>query len=213
MTTAYIGDTVALSLCLADEASGLFPQARVFSGPLALATVPLPNIVDGYYQANYVPPSIGHYTVIYDVYEDSGHTILSGAYDSTAEPLDVLPASGVVPPPPVPEEDAAVRQSFTLDATSNSIIVNSWLEISGTGIDSNVSNATLILYRNDGSILATPASALGPIIQGVFRFVIFPIPGLNLGETGAFSVATIDYAGPPLRTIRGVTGVTFSRSA
>lgn len=206
MTLAFVGEAVPLSLVLADYAAGYYPQARVYNGPTLVASVTLPYIANGYYYAPWTVSAAGRLTIVYDVYVDPDHLVLSERYEPDTEEVQAFPG-------PLAEEQGAIRQAFTLDTTSNSIIINLWAELDGSQISSGLSNATLTLYKHDGTIIASPAAQASPILHGVFRFVIVPIPNFALGENATFSRATVDFAGPPARTFFGVTGVTFSRSS
>lgn len=201
----FSGETVPLSLVLGDYATGLFPRARVYNGLSLITTINLAAGPNGYYFSTWTAGIPGRYEVVYEIYADAGHTVLSTRYDAAEdESVHVrdVPAG----------QTGSIRQSFTLDTTSNAIIVNVWLEVDGGEVSSGVTNATLVLYASDGTVLETPAAQPTPVVQGVFRFSV-TIPSFPLGENATFSVATIDYAGPPSRTVRGVTGVTFSRSS
>lgn len=206
MSFAFVGEAIPLSLVLADYAAGYYPQARIYSGSALVDTIPLAFISTGYYYATWTVSTAGRFTVVYDVFVDSDHLILSDRYEPDTEELQAFPG-------PVAEEQGAIRQAFTLDTTSNSIIINLWVELDGSQVSSGLSNAALTLYKHDGTVIATPIAQVAPILHGVFRFVITPIPNFPLGENATFSRATVDFAGPPARTFFGVTGVTFSRSS
>lgn len=207
MTLAFAGDVVPLDLVLGDYGVGFYPQARIYNGTTHIITVDLALVSAGYYYATWSTPTPGQYAVIYDIFIDPGHTTYSDRYDAASEDLTIFPGTLAE------EKQGGLRQAYTLDTTSNSIIVNTWLEIGGTQPTAGLSNATLHLYKSDGTLLSTPPTQASPISNGVFRFIITPIPSFFVGENATFSVATIDYNGPPSRTLRGVVGVTFSRSS
>lgn len=205
MTLAFVGDSVPLGLTLADYSSAYFPRVRIYDGATLLTTINLTFVDLGFYYGTWTPTYDGRFVAVYDTYSDVGHTTLATRYLPDTEEIQVFAH-------PLATEDGAIRQSFTLDAVANNIIVNLWAEIEGVQVSTGISAATLVLYKHDGTVMASPATQASPIAQGVFRF-IFPVPPLALGENATFSVATVVFAGPPVRTLRGVTGVTFSRSA
>lgn len=204
MIFASVGDTVPLALVLWDGATGMFPRARVYSGAVLITTIPLVHAADGYYYASWIPGTAGDFAVVYTVYSDAGFTTLAGNYELALDQLRITAFA-------LAEEAGKVMQSFTFDAGTDSIIVNVWLEIDSAQVTSGLSNATLTMFDSTAGSLATPPAQVVPVGQGVFRFVV-PNPGFPVGEYATFAVATIDHAGPPIRTFRGITGVTFSRA-
>lgn len=204
MILANVGEAVPLVLVLFDGAAGLFPRARIYNGAALVTTVPLTHVAEGYYLATWTPLVSGKFSAVYTVFTDAGFTLTANTYEKAQELLMVSDAAA--------PDGGTVRQSFTFDAAGNSIIINVWLEIDTSPVTTGVTNATIILYNSTAGVLATPAAQLLPVGQGVFRFVV-PNPGLPIGEFATFSIATIDHSGPPARTLRGITGVTFSRAA
>jgi hypothetical protein len=205
MSFAFVGENVPLAMVLADHVTSMSPRARIYNGTTLVSTVALVSVSTGYYYATWLASSPGRFEVVYDVFTDPGFLNLSPLYSPGIEEIHVMTG-------PVAEEGGAVRQSYTLDTNSNSIIVNLWLEVDSNQVATGVSNANLTLCKQDGTVLASPSAQASPVAQGVFLFT-FPIPPFAIGENATFSFATVDFAGPPARTFRGVTGVTFSRSA
>lgn len=199
-----VGFPVPLHIVLADYNNAVFPRARVYTGTTLVTSVNLAFISSGYYESTWTPGAAGSYFVVYDIYEDSGHTTLSEFYTPDTEEFEVTEATVAG------DQAVAVRQSYTLDAPAGQIIVNTWLEVNGGETTTGITNATLSLYTSTGTLLAAVAPQVVPVAEGVFRFA-FSIPAFTAGENATFSVATIDYDAPFPRTIRGVTGVTFSR--
>lgn len=204
MLIAFEGEDLPLDLSLEDYATDRVAKARVYEDGSLLTTLTLPHVTDGYYRTLWPTTSSGRFYIAYDVYLTDGVTL---AGYSVAD-VSILVLAGRLATTGV-----QVKQSYTLDETSNSIIVNVWLELDGVQITSDVVDATLVLYNATMGVIATPATQTTPQGLGVFRFVISPIPGFALGETATVSRATIDYTGDPAKTYSSVTGVTFSRSA
>jgi hypothetical protein len=111
----------------------------------------------------------------------------------------------------VVDEERKVEVSVTFDAAANTIRCNSWL-VGPRGIDAGVADATIRLYDQAGTALVAQVDAAAADAQGVFSFDI-PAPSFAVGETETYFVATIDGAGPPLRTYSGRVGATFSRTS
>lgn len=207
MSLSSVGETLPLALVLSDNSTSYYPQVKVYDGTSLVTTVNLLHVSEGYYYASWVPATSGKFTAIYTVYEDAGRTTVATLgglprYEPDTERFNVLDG-------PLASSGGAVRQAFTLDGTSNSIIVNVWLELEGQQVSSGVSDAALTLYTYDGLVLATPAVVAAPSAQGVFSFT-FPIPAFSIGENATFSLSTVDHSST---SYRGVTGVTFSRSS
>lgn len=204
---AYLGETVPIYLTLSDGASDQFPQAKIYdsSGVQVGSTLNLTYVAGspGLYRTSWTTPTLGMFEVVYTVFSDSGHTTISSFYDRAADSVDVLTSA-------LGDSDTVIRQAFTLDTSSNNITVLIWLETNAGEALTGVSTGTVTVYRADGTILLATATQASPIAQGVFRFT-FVNPGFAVGETGLFALATIVYAGPPSRTVRGVMGVTVSR--
>jgi hypothetical protein len=202
----FVGETVDLDATIADRATSYYVQALIFKANVLQTTVNLTHQSNGRHYGTWIPSSAGIYYILYTAYTDVGFATYADRYDVSDEYLQVLPG-------PVSDEGGVVRQSYTLDTTSNSIIVNTWLELDGDQVTTGLSAATLLLCYSDGTVIASPAAVASPIApHGVFRFV-FAAPVFAIGENATFSVATVNHAGPPARVFRGVTGVTFSRSA
>ena len=80
---------IVLSMLATDGRIDLFGQARVYNSSNTLvATVDLPHTNEGLYAALYTPTTEGYYSVMYQLYFDSGHTVDAG-YNKSGENLDV----------------------------------------------------------------------------------------------------------------------------
>ena len=207
MVLASVGETLPLALVLSDRDEGFYPRAEVYDGTSLITSVNLAHVADGYYYGAWVPTTSGKFVVIYTVYSDAARTsvaLLGGLprYEPDTDLFNVLDE-------PLASGGGAVRQSFTLDISTNSIIVNVWLELEGEQVPTGVSDASLRLYSYDGILLSAPANEASPVAQGVFKFT-FALPAFSVGENATFSLATIDHNS---QTYRGITGVTFSRSS
>jgi len=196
---------VPLVLVLWDGATGLFPRARVYSGITLVTTLPLTHVAEGYYQVNWTPVVAGKFVVVYTVYSDAGFTAPSSFYEKAQDLVKVNEFADS-------EEAGKVMQSFTFDVSTDTIVINMWLEKDNALVSSGVSNATLMVFDSAAGPISMPPTQALSVGQGVFRFVI-PNPGLPLGEFATFSVGTIQHIGPPARTYKGICGVTFSRTA
>lgn len=112
----------------------------------------------------------------------------------------------------VRDELAKIEASVTLDPQANLLRVNAWL-MRDQGQDlTGLSNATMRLFRYDGTALIALATTASPDAQGVFAFNV-AAPALAVGETATYVDLTMDKAGPPVRTYRAKVGVTFSRTS
>jgi len=81
------GDTLPLSLQLPDGVTSKYPQADIYSVAGALlTTVDLVHRATGLYTVDTENmPAQDFVTVVYTVYDDAGHTIVSATYDRTSE--------------------------------------------------------------------------------------------------------------------------------
>ena len=202
MLIATVGESIPLVLLTEDGNSSVYPRVFIFdSSGLAVATLNLSHISLGYYQVNWTVPTDDRYTLIYLVYSDAGFTQINQDYSRSTE--QVLGILGPV------LNNGIVRQGFTLDVTTNTIYINTWLEINDQIIQSSISNGTTRIYDIDGNPLTALSAGVGPDTNGIFKFSIAS-PGFAIGETGTYSIATIDFNGT---TFRGVTAITFSRSS
>lgn len=89
MLLATVNESVILSMLASDGRTDLFGQARVYDGSGGLVvTITLPHVAEGVYQVLYTPTIEGYYSLVYQLYFDSGHTIDAG-YEHQGETLDV----------------------------------------------------------------------------------------------------------------------------
>lgn len=81
MILGTIGVPLLLELVLADRALGKFPRARIIdaSGAQIGAAIPLVAAPawTGLYQGAWAAPVAGHYTAVFETYDDAGYTTLS----------------------------------------------------------------------------------------------------------------------------------------
>lgn len=202
-----VGIASPLPLVLSDGATGFYPQAQVYFAGSVVATVPLTYVAgsQGLYQGTWTPAEAGDHPVVYTVYSDAGHTTVATSggqplYNFTQDIYQISSASTAV-------TTASVRQSVTL--TASAIIVNVWAEVNGLQLVSGLTNANLTLYDALGNVLVTASQISSPSATGVFQFSLTP-PSFGIGENATYTVATVLYN---LQTLRGVTGVTFSRAS
>jgi hypothetical protein len=89
MLNATVNEVFLLDLLMSDGRSDVFPQVRIYdsSGGL-VSTVNLTHQVEGLYQAPYTPTSEGFFSLVYEIYSDSGHTTSLG-FGKDGDTLDV----------------------------------------------------------------------------------------------------------------------------
>uniref|UniRef100_A0A6M3IS92 Uncharacterized protein n=1 Tax=viral metagenome TaxID=1070528 RepID=A0A6M3IS92_9ZZZZ len=76
------GDTIILKTQYWDRATGLYPQAKIYSGSTLVTTVNLTHVANGYYQNSYtVDGTYKQLIVQYLTYTDSGRTTLANIVD------------------------------------------------------------------------------------------------------------------------------------
>lgn len=93
MIEASINASLLLELVLADGSTTRFPQATVYNDAGSLvATVDLAHVASGLYQGAYTPATPGHFSAIFIVYTDAGHTTVANQYDREAEHIRVVAA-------------------------------------------------------------------------------------------------------------------------
>lgn len=93
MSEGLVGSPVLVELVLDDRASGLYPRARVIDKTGAQVS-PVLNLAEapawsGLYQAEWLTPSAGDFSVVFEVWMDAGYTIAAD-YDAAVEHLRVL---------------------------------------------------------------------------------------------------------------------------
>ena len=207
MLLVALGDTVPLALVLGSITTDKYPQARVFDAigtATPVATLDMVHVSGGYYFVGWTPAAAGTFTVRYTVYDDAGHTTVSTGFDQSAESI-------VVTADDITTKGGVVRAGYTYDGSSDTITVNVGLEIDDELTQTGVTNATLVLHDSVGGVLATPAAVAAPDAQGIFVFT-FAAPTFGSGETATYGLATIDHAGPPARTFKGATYITFVKT-
>jgi len=87
-------ETVQLALVLTDGATGLYPQARIYSeaGVLVAGPLDLSHVSEGLYRTTWVVAAAQKYVVVYTVYSDALHTIDLSATREKGEDLIVADA-------------------------------------------------------------------------------------------------------------------------
>lgn len=91
MLIGYTGVAVTLRLVLGDRTVDKYPRARVCdsSGVIVGSAINMTAVgsFSGLYTCTFTPAAAGQFTVMFDVYSDSGHTTL--VYEPAIEPLRV----------------------------------------------------------------------------------------------------------------------------
>ena len=72
---AKVGEAVTLVLVLENGHTGLYPRAEVFNGASLEATVDLSDLGKGRYEGSWTPTSVGTFTALFSVFQDSGFTV------------------------------------------------------------------------------------------------------------------------------------------
>lgn len=81
--------TRPIQVLSSDGRVDLYPQARIYTSAGALVvTLNLPHIAEGMYGSNYTFTSADYYSVVYEMYVDSGHT-MSAYYEKSMETIHV----------------------------------------------------------------------------------------------------------------------------
>ena len=201
-----LGNQAPLALILGAQDVSKFPQAMVFDQlgtATPVATLSMAHVSQGYYFVAWTTTAVGTFTVKYAVYDDAGHTVFDG-FDQASETIQVTADDMLV-------QGGIVRAGYTYDGGTDTITVNVGLEIDDELAQTGVSNATLVLHDSNGAVLATPSAVATPDAQGIFAFA-FAAPLFGSGETPAYGLATVDFAGPPARTFKGITYLTFVKT-
>jgi len=104
----------------------------------------------------------------------------------------------------------AIRAAITIDPSAGPAIrMNVWVESDvGEQVTASLANCTVVLYAQDGTVLASPATVAAPDAQGVFA-VTFPDPGFDVGQTATYMILVVEVSSTP---VQGVIGVTFIRT-
>ena len=89
MLRATLNEALPLQVLVPDGDSGLYVRVRIFDPTGALLTTrSLPNIAEGLYSVNWIPVQEGYVTAVYDIFLDSGYTIMAD-YDRDGETIEV----------------------------------------------------------------------------------------------------------------------------
>lgn len=93
-----VSEALLLELVLGDGDTGKFPQVSVYDSagaPVSGSPFNLTHVALGLYQATWTNPSTeGHFSAIFVVYNEAGHTIVSNKYDRVAEHVRIEPSRG-----------------------------------------------------------------------------------------------------------------------
>lgn len=79
------GTPVLLSLLLEDSVTTKHPRAEVYAGAAAVTNVNLSHIGGGRYVGTWVPINAVDYDIVFRVYDDAAHTLLSPNYTAESE--------------------------------------------------------------------------------------------------------------------------------
>jgi len=142
MLLATVNEAVTLSVLASDGRTDLYGQARLYNSAGSLsATVNLGHTSEGLYQAQHTPSVEGYFSVVYQLYFDSGHTIDAG-YEHHGETLDV--------------------NSFRTNILKVLGLVheNTVVDMQTYDVDGNLLSARVRAY--DSAINATNAAAVSP---------------------------------------------------
>ncbi len=88
MLRATLHQPVPLQVLISDGRADLFARARLYNDSVLTETVSLPFLAEGVYGAQYIFSTEGYYTVIYQLFYDSGFTSPAD-YDLEAEIVEV----------------------------------------------------------------------------------------------------------------------------
>lgn len=197
----HAGETVPVSLVIADGVTDRFPRVVVFDDVgAAVEDIDLDHVQDGLYLASWTVPSAGVFVLVYTVYDDAGHTEVSGMYGREAEAV-------VATARPLAVENGTVRAAVAVLTPTNAIIVNAWLEIGGAPVLTGVTTANATFYTSTGASLVVGATQPSPDANGIFRFSL-ALPAFADDENPTYVVATIVH---DAQTYKGVQGITFAR--
>jgi len=98
MIEGFIEDSLLLELELGDGDTGKFPRVRIYDAAAALqTTIDLVHVAFGLYQGAWAsPPALGHFSAVFIVYNDAGHTVVSNRYEQVSERVRIVaPAGGI----------------------------------------------------------------------------------------------------------------------
>jgi hypothetical protein len=68
-------EATTLALMIATGTTGLYPQAEVWNGTILEAVIDLLDRTEGRYEGSWTPTDTGLFSIVYNVYQDVGHTI------------------------------------------------------------------------------------------------------------------------------------------
>jgi len=100
MLLGFRGQDLLLTLVLADGDATRFPRARVYDDTGSEVTgspFDLAHVANGLYQDVWVNPDVeGHFSAIFIVYNDAGHTVVSNKYDRIGEAIRLDVPAGAI---------------------------------------------------------------------------------------------------------------------
>ena len=72
---ATVDQSVTLAMVLENGATGLYPQAEIYSGSSLEDTIDLSDLGKGRYEGSWTPTVVGMYSALFNVYKDASHTV------------------------------------------------------------------------------------------------------------------------------------------
>lgn len=100
MIEGVLGNPLLLELVLTDRESGLFPRAKIID-PSGAQVAPVMDMTEspawpGLYQAEWPnPSSAGHFSIVFEVWQDAGHTVAADYEAAVQHVLIVDPQAAV----------------------------------------------------------------------------------------------------------------------
>ncbi len=190
MIEAVTGASLVLELVLADGSTTRFPRATVYDSAGALhATVNLTHVATGLYQGSYTPAVAGHFSAIFIVYTDAGHTTVANQYDREAEHILVRGALATA-------SALATVQADTDDIQGRipAVLVGGRIDASVGAMAANVLTATSIAAD------AITASKIAPDAIGASELAADAVVEIQSGLATAAAVAGVQADTDDLQT-------------
>lgn len=87
----YLGDNVLIPLQLSFGETNQYPQVLIYdSAGTLLSTNDMTHKATGFYYYDWTPVSADYYTLIFKVYTDAGHSVLSTTYGLLSDSAEVI---------------------------------------------------------------------------------------------------------------------------
>ncbi len=87
----YLGDNILIPLQLSFGETNQYPQVLIYdSAGTLLSTNNMTHKATGFYYYDYTPASADYYTLIFKVWTDAGHSVLSTTYGLLSDTLEVI---------------------------------------------------------------------------------------------------------------------------